>query len=51
MNVNLGNIAPERVLALEALRSGLRYETLRSVTARLAEQKMLKIDRPEPEDH
>ncbi len=50
MNVNLGNIAPERVLALEALRSGLRYETLRSVTARLAEQKMLEIDRPEPED-
>ncbi|MDE0169381.1 MAG: phosphosulfolactate synthase [bacterium] len=50
MNVNLGNIAPERVLALEALRSGLRYETLRSVTARLEEQKILEIERPEPED-
>ena len=50
MNVSLGNIAPARVLALEALRSGLRYETLRHVTARLAEQKVLEIDRPEPED-
>ncbi len=50
VNVSLGNISPERVLALEALRSGLRYETLRSVTARLAEQQVLDIDRPEPLD-
>ena len=50
MNVNLGNIPPARILALEALRSGLRYETLRSVTARLAEEKLLEIDRPEPVD-
>ena len=50
MNVSLGNIAPTRVLALEALRSGLRYETLRSVTARLAQQEVLEIDRPEPDE-
>ena len=50
MNVSLGNIAPTRVLALEALRSGLRYETLRSVTARLAKQEVLEIDRPEPDE-
>lgn len=29
-NVNLGNIKPSRVLALESLRAGLRYETLRT---------------------
>lgn len=29
-NVNLGNIKPARVLALESLRAGLRYETLRT---------------------
>ncbi len=29
-NVNLGNVAPEEVLALEALRLGLRGDTLRS---------------------
>ena len=50
MNVNLGNIAPARILALEALRSGLRYETLRTITARLAEERVLEIDRPEPVD-
>ncbi len=27
-NVNLGNIAPEDVIALETLRRGLRYDTL-----------------------
>lgn len=30
-NVSLGNIDPNRVLALEALRSGLRFETLQPV--------------------
>lgn len=30
-NVGLGNIAPERVLALEALRLGLRFETLKPI--------------------
>lgn len=29
-NVNLGNIPPSEVLALEALRTGLRFDTLRS---------------------
>lgn len=29
-NVNLGNIDPNRVLALEALRASLRFETLRT---------------------
>jgi phosphosulfolactate synthase len=28
-NVNLGNIAPEEILALEALRCGLRGDTLK----------------------
>ena len=50
LNVNLGNIAPARVLALEALRSGLRYETLRSITARMAEEDRLDLERPEPDD-
>ena len=50
LNVNLGNIDPTRVLALEALRSGLRYETFRSVTARMAEDKTLDLERPEPDD-
>jgi phosphosulfolactate synthase len=31
VNVGLGNIAPEGVLALEALRLGLRYETLKPI--------------------
>jgi phosphosulfolactate synthase len=32
-NVNFGNIQPNEVLALEALRGGLRFETLRLVAA------------------
>jgi phosphosulfolactate synthase len=32
-NVNLGNIPPEEVLALEALRTGLRADTLRAALA------------------
>lgn len=35
-NVNLANIAPGEVLALEALRRGLRFETLRAALARRA---------------
>ena len=49
LNVNLGNIAPSQVLAVEALRSGLRYETLRSVTAQMAEGGELDLERPEPD--
>lgn len=35
INVNLGNIDPQRVLALEALRSGLRFETLQPIANQL----------------
>lgn len=35
-NVGLGNIAPERVLALEALRLGLRFETLKPIAEAMA---------------
>lgn len=35
VNVGLGNIAPERVLALEALRLGLRFETLKPIADKL----------------
>ena len=34
-NVSLGNVKPEQVLAVEALRTGLRYETLHTVSDRL----------------
>lgn len=34
-NVNFGNIAPQQVLAVEALRCGLRFETLHAVTDNL----------------
>lgn len=37
INVSLGNIDPGRVLALESLRSGLRFETLRVIAGRLQE--------------
>jgi phosphosulfolactate synthase len=36
VNVGLGNIAPEGVLALEALRLGLRFETLKPIADALA---------------
>jgi len=32
-NVNLGNVAPDEVIALEALRRGLRADTLRLALA------------------
>src|SRR5258706_8228727 len=35
LNVGLGNIAPEGVLALEALRLGLRFETLKPIADEL----------------
>ncbi len=35
VNVGLGNVAPERVLALEALRLGLRFETLKPIADKL----------------
>jgi phosphosulfolactate synthase len=35
VNVGLGNIAPEGVLALEALRLGLRFETLKPIAEEL----------------
>lgn len=35
VNVGLGNIAPDRVLALEALRLGLRFETLKPIADEL----------------
>jgi len=35
VNVGLGNIAPERALALEALRLGLRFETLKPIADKL----------------
>jgi phosphosulfolactate synthase len=35
VNVGLGNIDPTRVLALEALRTGLRFETLKPIADRL----------------
>ena len=41
VNVNLGNIPPLDVLAVEALRSGLRFETLRPLAA---ERGMLAAD-------
>jgi phosphosulfolactate synthase len=38
INVGLGNIDPTRVLALEALRSGLRFETLKPIADRLRDE-------------
>ena len=35
VNVGLGNVAPERVLALESLRLGLRFETLKPIADKL----------------
>jgi phosphosulfolactate synthase len=35
VNVSLGNIEPTRVLALEALRTGLRFETLKPIAEHL----------------
>ena len=48
LNVSLGNIEPARVLALEALRSGLRFETLKPMADRLRETGAWRPDVIEP---
>ena len=50
INVSVGNVDPNRVLALEALRAGLRFETLQPIAARLAERGDWSPERPEPEE-
>ncbi len=42
-NVNLGNVKPSDVLGLEALRCGMRYETLRHYAS------LLEVDKPKAE--
>lgn len=49
-NVNLGNIEPHRVLALEALRAGLRFETLRPLADALQQTGKWRPEATEP-DH
>ncbi len=48
INVNLGNIDPSRVLALEALRTGLRFETLKPIADRLRDSGQWRPDEAEP---
>jgi phosphosulfolactate synthase len=48
LNVNLGNIDPDRVLALEALRSGLRFETLKPMADQLRASGAWQPDVVEP---
>ncbi|HHY60985.1 MAG TPA: phosphosulfolactate synthase [Clostridia bacterium] len=50
-NVNLGNIAPQEVLALEALRLGLRGDTLRSLLTRSTSIIPLSFAPPPQEDN
>ena len=47
-NVSLGNIEPERVLALEALRAGLRFETFQPIADALVDSGEWRPDRVEP---
>lgn len=49
VNVGLGNIDPARILALEALRTGLRYETLQPIADRLAAAGGWDPERREPD--
>ena len=49
LNVGLGNIDPARILALEALRTGLRFETLQPIAARLAAAGGWDPDQREPD--
>lgn len=49
-NVSLGNVAAREALALEALRSGLRYETLSSVADRRQAAGQWNPSLPEPAD-
>lgn len=48
-NVNLGNIDPHQVLALEALRVGLRYETLKPLALTLQRSGRFLPEQVEPE--
>jgi phosphosulfolactate synthase len=48
LNVSLGNIDPTRILALEALRSGLRFETLKPMADRLRDTGAWQPDLVEP---
>lgn len=48
INVGLGNIDPAGVLALEALRSGLRFETLKPIADRLRQQGEWDPEQVEP---
>lgn len=48
LNVGLGNIEPSRVLAVEALRSGLRFETLKPIADHLRETGEWRPDAVEP---
>jgi phosphosulfolactate synthase len=45
VNVGLGNISPHGVLALEALRLGLRFETLKPLAERLRKNGAAAMDR------
>lgn len=47
-NVSLGNVKPEQVLAVEALRAGLRFETLHTVSDRLIRRGDWNPDQIEP---
>lgn len=47
-SVNLGNIPPSEVLAVESMRAGLRFETLRPIAEELARQGAWSADRSEP---
>ncbi len=49
VNVGLGNIDPARILALEALRTGLRFETLQPIATRLAAAGGWDPERREPD--
>ncbi len=47
-NVNLGNIKPTQVLAIEALRCGLRFETLQTISNKLVRSGCWNPDQIEP---
>ena len=48
VDVGLGNVAPDCVLALEAMRLGLRYETLKPIADALAQSGAWDPNRVEP---
>lgn len=47
INVSLGNVAPEHVLALESLRLGLRFETLKPIADKLQQSGLWAPDQIE----